>query len=139
MVKGRGRMLSELQQTFSLHENMLNIRSKRAEIIASNLVNADTPGYKAKDIDFKRVIDNMSDEGGMLTTTAAQHISDENDMSDGEEMLLYRIPNQASLDGNTVDTQIENAQFTENTMHYIASLRFLDGKIKSTLAAIKGE
>lgn len=132
-------MFSELQQMFSLHENMLSVSARRAELIASNLVNADTPGYKAKDIDFKRVIDSISDEDGRLTSTSALHISAADDLNDPEEMLLYRTPSQPSLDGNTVDTQIENAQFTENTMHYIASLRFLDGKIKSTLAAIRGE
>lgn len=130
-------MITQLQQRFSLHEQTLDYRMKRSEIIASNLVNADTPGYKAKDIDFKDFLENQLSDEGQMKTTQPGHIQS-NDYID-EMSLLYRVPSQPTLDGNTVDTQIENAQFTENTMRYLASLRFLDGKIKSTLAAIRGE
>jgi len=131
-------MKLQLQQMFGTHERMLDLRAKRTEILASNLANADTPGYKAKDIDFKQVLeDKQVGANTQLKTTHSGHIdiSDELD----EFSLLYRTPMQPSLDGNTVDTQVENAKFSENTIRYLASLRFLDGKIKNLSSAIKGE
>lgn len=130
-------MISQIQELFSTHEQMLQLRAKRSEIIASNLVNADTPGYKAKDIDFKAYLDAQIGDAGTISTTNPLHITD--DFLDEGMALLYRTPNQPSLDGNTVDTQIENAAFAENTIRYMATMRFLDGKIKSTIAAIRGE
>tara|TARA_R110002110_G_scaffold33533_1_gene114757 strand:+ start:72047 stop:72508 length:462 start_codon:yes stop_codon:yes gene_type:complete len=131
-------MKLQLQQVFSTHENMLNLRAKRTEILASNLVNADTPGYKAKDIDFKQALeDKLLTSNSQLRTTHSGHISTSDDLD--EFSLMYSVPTQPSLDGNTVDTQIENAKFSENTIRYLASLRFLDSKIKGMAAAIKGE
>lgn len=131
-------MKSQLQQVFSVHENMLSLRAQRTEILASNLVNADTPGYKAKDIDFKKALEDrmMGDQFNMQATQ--QGHMQENDVLD-DFTLKYRVPLQPSLDGNTVDTQIENAEFSENTIRYLATLRFLDGKFKSMSSALKGE
>lgn len=131
-------MLSQLQQLFGVQEKALALRAKRTEILASNLANADTPGYKAKDIDFKKTLeDKMLGKDFNLTATQSGHMTDNEELDDFS--LLYRVPLQPSLDGNTVDTQVENAQFAENTMRYLASLRFLDGKVKSISAAIRGE
>lgn len=131
-------MKSQLQQVFSVHENMLSLRAQRTEILASNLVNADTPGYKAKDIDFKKALEDrmMGDQFNMQATHQG-HLR-ENEVLD-DFTLKYRVPLQPSLDGNTVDTQIENAEFSENTIRYLATLRFLDGKFKSMSSALKGE
>jgi len=131
-------MKLQLQQMFSVHENMLNLRAKRTEILASNLVNADTPGYKAKDIDIKQALeDKLVGSNSQLRTTHSGHIGASDDLD--EFSLMYRVPTQPSLDGNTVDTQVENAKFAENTIRYLASLRFLDGKIKGLASAIKGQ
>lgn len=131
-------MKLQLQQMFGTHESMLDLRAKRTAILASNLANADTPGYKAKDIDFKQVLeDRLMGTKAQLQTTHAGHIDISDELDDFS--LLYRTPTQPSLDGNTVDTQVENAKYSENTIRYLASLRFLDGKIKSLSSAIRGE
>lgn len=134
---GVNKMINQLNSRFQMHEQMLDYRMKRSEVIASNMANSDTPGYKARDIDFQAFLDSQINDASQISTTQSGHMGAENYID--EMALLYRIPSQPTLDGNTVDTQVENAQFTENTVRYLASLRFLDGKIKSTLSAIRGE
>ena len=121
-----------------IHDNALLLRSHRAEILASNLANSDTPGYKARDIDFKAELANVKMQGsGGMSVTHSNHIQAPS-LTDGSE-ILYRIPNQASLDGNTVDAHMEKSAFADNAMRYQASLTFLDGKFKGIVAALKGE
>lgn len=125
-------------------DDALILRSRRSEILASNLANADTPGYKAKDIDFK---DAMSKAMGtrsefkkdslQMTTTNNSHIQmSQNSLSTD---MMYRNPYQPSLDGNTVDAGIEKTEFSKNSIHYTANLRFLTGKFQSLTKAIKGQ
>ncbi|VAW53082.1 Flagellar basal-body rod protein FlgB [hydrothermal vent metagenome] len=121
-----------------VHQKALAIRSQRTEILASNIANADTPGYKARDIDFKSTLANIDNRAGSsLTRTNAKHI--QISTADKNPEMLYRTPNQSSLDGNTVDGQLEKSAFAENALRYQASLTFLSGKFKGMLAAIKGE
>ncbi len=123
-----------------IHDKALAVRSRRAEMLASNIANADTPGYKAKDIDFKAALSQAQSnagQAGKLYTTRSNHIS-AGSVQDSTP-ALYRIPNQASLDGNTVDSQMEKSAFAENALRYQASLQFLDGKFKGMMAALKGE
>ncbi|MCS5711447.1 flagellar basal body rod protein FlgB [Candidatus Berkiella aquae] len=127
-----------IDNLFGIHENALNLRIKRAEVLASNLANADTPGYKAKDMDFNDVLKDISSNQskGMMTTNPA-HIA--NSTYNADVPLMYREPLQTSLDGNTVDTQIESAKLAENNMRLLASLRIMDMKIKSFTTALRGE
>jgi flagellar basal-body rod protein FlgB len=121
-----------------IHDNALLLRSRRAELLASNLANSDTPGYKARDIDFKAALANVQQQsGGGLSATHSSHIQMPS-LTDGSE-VLYRVPNQASLDGNTVDAHMEKSAFADNAMRYQASLTFLDGKFKGIARALKGE
>ncbi len=121
-----------------IHARALLVRSRRNELLASNIANADTPGYKARDIDFRAALQGAGREIG-LTRTQPGHLSLENDSGiDGAE-LLYRVPNQPSLDGNTVDPDLERAAFAENALRYNASLTFLDRKFRGLILAIKGE
>lgn len=126
-----------------IHQNALVLRSQRAEVLASNIANADTPGYKARDIDFKSALESVkaqTAEGRFntsLATTNSKHIQINNSANATD--VLYRVPIQPSLDGNTVDGLIEKSSFAENALHYQASLTFLDGKFKGMLAALKGE
>lgn len=117
----------------------LVLRGRRSELIASNLANVDTPNYKARDVDFRALMDQA--RGGQLTmqTTQAKHIAATEDSGLGGMPLQYRIPNQPSLDGNTVDGQIEQAAFAENSVNYQATLTFLSGRIRGLMMAIKGE
>ena len=121
-----------------IHPKALALRSQRAEVLASNIANAETPGYKARDIDFKSVMASVdSQSNGNLTRTNSKHISINTIQSSSE--ILYRVPNQSSLDGNTVDGLVEKSAFAENALRYQASLSFLDGKFKGLKAVIKGE
>ncbi len=113
------------------------LRAKRAEVLANNMANADTPGFKARDFDFEAVLNRETGDIPQLRTTRPRHIrTDAGPVP--QALLAYRVPNQPSLDGNTVDNQLEQVAFAENAMKYQASLRFLDGKIKGLLTAIKG-
>ena len=121
-----------------IHDKTLALRSKRAEMLASNIANADTPGYKARDIDFASALKNVTESSGTtLTTTDAGHIRSATVGASSETM--YRIPNQSSRDGNTVDAQLEKSAFADNALRYQASLSFLDGKFRGLIAALKGE
>lgn len=121
-----------------IHAKALTIRSHRAEMLASNIANADTPGYKARDVDFKSALSQaQSQQAGTLKSTHSNHISTSTMQSSLQTM--YRIPNQSSLDGNTVDSQLEKSAFADNALRYQASLQFLDGKFKGMMAALKGE
>jgi flagellar basal-body rod protein FlgB len=121
-----------------IHQKALALRSQRAEILASNIANADTPGYKARDIDFKSTLANIETRSnGGLTRTNPKHI--QISTADNNAEVLYRTPNQSSLDGNTVDGLLEKSAFAENALRYQASLTFLGGKFKGLMAAIKGE
>lgn len=134
-------MRFDLNQALGIHQQGLLMRSKRAELIAGNLANVDTPNYKARDIDFKAVLQRIhsNETHNRLATTQRGHISGADQIGGTSIELLYKAPTQPSLDGNTVDGQLEKAAFAENAIQYQASLRFLSGKIKALLTAIRGE
>ncbi|BAO44285.1 flagellar basal body rod protein FlgB [Thiolapillus brandeum] len=121
-----------------IHARALAVRGRRTELLASNIANADTPGYKARDMDFRAVLSQAgtSIHKGMRATQKGHMVSGE-DASSGP--LLYRVPLHPSLDGNTVDGQLEKAAFAENALRYQASLTFLDQKFKGLIGALKGE
>jgi flagellar basal-body rod protein FlgB len=116
----------------------LSLRSRRTEILASNLANEDTPGYKARDIDFQAAMSKARLEQLALTRTHPAHQAGPGNLPEGAS-LKYRQPLQASIDGNTVDAQMEQAAFAENAVNYQATLSFLSGRIKGLMGAIKGE
>ena len=129
-------MTTGVDRIFGIHAEALQLRARRSEVLASNLANADTPNYKARDLDFKAVLNQTQSHSGM-TTTRNGHIRTQG--SDAGAYLKYSIPNQSSLDGNTVDTQVEQNKFSENAVRYRASLRFVSGKIQGLMTAIRGE
>jgi flagellar basal-body rod protein FlgB len=116
----------------------LSVYGQRSSLLASNIANADTPGYKARDIDFKAALSKAAGEQISLKTTSGNHIAGTGTGMSGLE-TLYRNPTQPSLDGNTVDSQQEKARFTENAVRYQSTLTFLTGKFKGLKLAIKGE
>lgn len=128
-----------LERALGVHEHALELRTKRAALIASNLANADTPGFKARDIDFRALMSGASDSllAPELTRTHAQHITAGG--SGFELEPLYRTPLQPSVDNNTVDTQVEQAEFLKNAIAYQSSLTFLSGRLRSLRTAIRGE
>ncbi len=134
-----------LDKFFGISQQALKIHSRRAEVLAGNLANADTPGYKARDIDFKAALQQVKTGMGDVTlrTTNPNHINSAGTspgrIDDVLGEMKYRIPSQPSLDGNTVDSLKEKAAFMENALLYQTNLQFLGGKIKHLKSALKGE
>ena len=121
------------------HEKALSIRGQRNELIANNLANADTPNYKARDLDFREILSSSAANmnAGSLTKSHDKHL--DLSTSDFNPLMKFRVPTQPSLDGNTVDVHIEQAEFGENAVRYQASLHFLDKKFKGIINAFRGE
>ena len=132
-------MRFNLDEVMGIHESALYLRSRRTSVLATNLANEDTPNYKARDVDFKKVLRQFDSDkiAPGLMKTNAKHLSAAGQGVWGGE-LLYRTPLQPSLDNNTVDGQIEKAQFSQNTLQYQATLTFLNGKISGIMAALAG-
>jgi flagellar basal-body rod protein FlgB len=124
-------------QPFANHEQALKFRALRNQVLASNIANADTPNYKARDVDFGDALKNAQSGQLSLRKTSELHISSGNKNSAGAD-IKYRVPTQPSLDGNTVQTDVEQAAFAENAVQYRASLSFLDGKIRGLRYALRG-
>ena len=127
-----------------VQQDALNVQSKRMEVLAKNLANADTPNYKAQDIDFRAALAQAGSAGAslpMASTTSGQSIgtSTQEGNVDLSSALKYRTPLAPSLDGNTVDVQMEQAKFAENTVRYQATLTFLTGSLKDLMTAITGQ
>ena len=122
---------------FSQYEQALKIRAHRNEVLSSNIANADTPGYKARDLDFADALKSAQGTAVTLRKTSALH-QNAPATPDHGATLKYRVPMQSSLDGNTVETDVEQAAFAENAVQYRASLAFIDGTIRTLRLAIKG-
>lgn len=128
-----------INAVFGAHAQSMNVQQQRMEVLAANLANADTPNYQARDIDFAKVLAEQQDAAasGTLATADARHISGAGS-GGGMPALSYRVPLQPSVDGNTVDEQVEQSAFADAAMHYQASLSFLNGDIKNLMSAITG-
>ena len=122
---------------FGQFEQALRLRAQRNELLASNMANADTPNYKARDIDFASALKSARGESLDMTTTSDLHRNAWQSKPAGLD-VLYRVPHQPSLDGNTVETDVEQAEFAENALQYRATLAFLDGRIRGLRYALKG-
>lgn len=133
-------MAISFSNALGIHEKALNVRVQRAEILANNLANADTPGFKARDIDFKAALGAAQSGSGELpmAQTRAGHMDPGAAMTE-RAALMYRTPYQPSIDGNTVDAQQEQSRFMRNAMDYQASFQFLNSKFTGLTKAITGE
>ncbi|PLW83994.1 flagellar basal body rod protein FlgB [Kineobactrum sediminis] len=131
-------MSFNLDNYFGVHQDALTLRSQRNTVIANNLANADTPGFKSRDMDFREALANAGTQvgsGTRLRVTDGQHLG----AGPADQVTLkYRIPLQPSQDGNTVEADREQAAFAENSVRYQASLQFLTGRITSIISALKG-
>jgi flagellar basal-body rod protein FlgB len=139
-------MIGKLDEYMRFNEAALSLRSKRQEVIASNIANADTPNYKARDLDFASALQGALGQGNTgtsMSTTAAAHISSAaaasssgSALPDGTP-LQYRNPAQGAVDGNTVDMDVERNQFADNALRYEAGITLISNQIKGMLAAIQ--
>jgi len=126
------------EKVFGVHDDALLLFERRTQLLSENIANADTPGYKARDIDFNKVLQNAKSQSGIkLQTTNKGHINPSSDkFSTG---IQFREVEQSSADGNTVDTQKEKAAFAENSLRYQTTLSFLTRKISGLKTAFRGE
>ncbi|MCP4324840.1 MAG: flagellar basal body rod protein FlgB [Alteromonadales bacterium] len=122
---------------FQLHSQGMLIRSERAEVIASNIANADTPGYKAKGLDFKQALAQATTNQQVgMSRTNDKHFDVRTELNNSVD---FRVPNQPDTgDGNTVDVQVERNLYLKNSLEYQASVQFLNGKIKAMKKVISG-
>lgn len=111
---------------FGVHGAALALRSQRLNLLASNIANASTPGYKARDIDFDKALAEATRKGGSTDKAV-------------NNAMGYRVPLQPSLDGNTVELSTEQTLFAENAVKYKTTLSFLEGRINTITRALKGE
>ena len=134
-------MINRLTDTLNFQTEALVLRSERQRLIASNIANADTPGYVARDMDFASALRQATGEmasTGQMKTSASGHLQ----MPAGlraDATLRYATPSQTNLDRNTVDMDRERASFADNSVKYEATLRFINGNVRTMLDAIKGQ
>ena len=129
-------MSINFDQALGLHPQALAMREKRIELLAANLANADTPGYKARDLDFKSILKQNLPETVSMERTQAGHFAPQQLL---ESRVMYRNPNQVSLDGNTVEANVEQAKYAENAVQYQASLQFVSNKFSGLMMALRGQ
>jgi flagellar basal-body rod protein FlgB len=135
-------MLDRLSDTLNFQSQALLLRAERQRLIASNIANADTPNYVARDMDFATALRQATGQDASaanLTTTAAGHIPLQGQDARAEPQLLYATASQTNLDRNTVDMDRERASFTDNAIKYEATLRFMNQGVRTMLDAIKGQ
>ena len=134
-------MVSKLDSAFSFQQQALTLRANRQQVLAGNIANADTPNYRARDFDFAAVLQNAVSgrvQGGLaLAATAAGHLP--GNTESGALALKYRQPAQARADGNTVEMDVERAQFAENAFFYETGMTFLTAQIRTVLTALQGQ
>lgn len=135
----------------AIHANSLQLRARRTKILATNIANADTPNYKARDLAFAEVLhdarssaimparggNGLKMTAGGLHTTNKRHIA--STQSTNNAQVMYRQPEQAALDGNTVDKDLEQARFAENNVRYQSSLKFINSRVSGLMRALRGE
>ena len=123
-----------LDNVFGVHETAIGVRQRRLSLLGENIANADTPNYKAKDVDFKAL---MNNERSMSTRrTHESHIAH---MGGSRNGLVYRVPNNPAADGNTVELNYQQAQFGKESARYTATLQFLENRIGGIKRALRGE
>ena len=129
-------MALDINKVLDVHTRVLGLANQRLQLLADNVANADTPNYKAKDIDFLAAMQTADQQSVQMQATNAQHIA----MTSGPNQAetLYRVPHQPSLDGNTVDGQLESAAIAETAVRYQATLTFLNQRISALRLAITG-
>lgn len=133
-----------MESIFGIHEQALAVRKERQALLANNLANSDTPNFKARDLDWRKQINEAKEELDSskfnfdMDRTSSRHIEGSAIASTGD-YLKYRQPTQPALDGNTVETHIEKAKFMENAMQYQATLEMVNAKITGIRGALRGE
>ncbi len=124
-----------LENPFGIHERALKVRDQRLEMIAANIANADTPAFKARDLDFKQIL--AASAPNPMASTDVRHF--ESGELENPSGVVFRVPYNSAVDGNTVEISVEQAKYGEAAADYQATLRFLEGRISGIRKALKGE
>ena len=137
-------MIGKLDEALHFHQTALRLRAERQQVLASNIANADTPNYKARDIDFGNALKQAmsaapAPAAGVLVKTSLNHFSGTPGLTQSGVPLLYSTAAQGSVDGNTVDMDAERAKFADNALRYEAGVTFAGGALKKLLAAVQGQ
>ena len=135
-------MANSIDSFLGVHAQALGIESRRAQLLAANLANSDTPNFKARDLDFKTALANAGTPLGgplPLRLTQGAHQDAAGGALDNDPELLYRVPLAPALDGNSVDPQLEQAAFAENAVRYQATLTLLNARLRGLMTAITGQ
>lgn len=139
-------MIGKLDDMMRFQETALNLRAQRQQLLASNIANADTPNYKARDVDFNKALQGAlakSASGATspneLAKTSTTHLASNTNQTIGGAPLLYSNIQQGNVDGNTVDMDVQRNQFTDNAMRYEVGITLVSAKIKAMLTAIQGQ
>lgn len=130
-------MVVNFNNAFGINDDALLLFERRTQLLSENIANADTPGFKARDIDFDQVLQNTRTETLKMTTTRKNHISLSTQAFSGD--VRYREVEQSAADGNTVDLQREKAAFAENSMRYQTTMNIMSRKISGLKTAFRGE
>ena len=131
-------MSISFDKAFGVHQQALRVQGQRVKLISENLANADTPNFKARDIAFRQALRQAEPGDAGLRTPPSNHLQSGGNGFD-RAAVLYRVPSSPSLDGNTVETQREQAKFAEASVQYQTALNFLGSRIQGLIGAIKGE
>ena len=134
-------MAISFDKALGIHEKALGFRAQRAEVLANNIANSDTPNFKARDLEFGAVLEaqQAKGQGGFTAArTSERHIAAEG-MEIADPSLRFRTPHHASLDQNTVDLQIEQASYAQNAVDFQASFTLLNSKFRGLMSALRGE
>ena len=129
-------MAINFDKALGIHPQALVLRERRGEVLAANLANADTPGYKARDLDFKSILKQSMPPAQTMERTQAGHFEHQPLL---ESRVMYRNPSQVSLDGNTVEANVEQAKYAENAVQYQASLQFISNNFSGLMMALRGQ
>ncbi len=143
-------MMNKLDASLNFHQTALRVRNQRQELLASNIANADTPQYKARDIDFKSAMQSALQQttagksaanAGAMQQTSSSHMAGQggSGYAGSASDPLFRSVVQGSVDGNTVDMDVERNAYVDNGIRYEASLTMISGQIKKMLSAINGQ
>jgi flagellar basal-body rod protein FlgB len=127
--------MNMIDKVFSVHEKALGVRSQRMELLSRNIANADTPNFKARDIDFKQVLEDT--RGSSLQTTHGLHVTGGDEET--RSSLKYRVPFNVAFDGNTVELPVEQAKFGQYAAEYQTTLSILESRISGIRKALRGD
>ncbi len=134
-------MAISFDSALGMHESALKLRAERASVLSSNLVNADTPGYKARDFDFHQALSSQMSGKSVanMNATRSGHIQFSEGMNRAQHDFMYRVPTQPSIDGNTVEENVEHSEFMKNSLEFQTAFTLLNSKFKGLSKAIRGE